>query len=90
MPCTPLWVVSKTCLSTKRGCRYDARNGDDLLGDGVVLAHVVLHPVLHDDMGRRSKNLGLNVLFKPGHDADRSDQGSHTEGDSGNRDDGVQ
>ena len=77
-------------LEHKRGCRYDTGNGCDLLGDGIVVAHAVFHPILHNDVGRRPKNLRLNVLFKSGHDADRPDQGRHAECDSGNGDHGVQ
>ena len=77
-------------LEHKRGCRHDTRNGCNLLDDRIVIAHAVLHPILYDDMSRRAKNLGLNVLFKPGHDADCPDQGRHTERDPGNGDHGIQ
>ena len=90
IPCTPLWVVSKTCFRTNGVAATTPGTVCDLFGDRIVVAHAVLHPVLHDDMGRRPKNLGLNVLLESGHDADRADQGRDAEGDAGDGDDGVQ
>ena len=41
-------------------------------------------------MRRCAKNLGLNILFKSGHDADRTDQSRDTEGDTGDGDDRIE
>ena len=37
-------------LEHERSGRHNARHRFDLLGDGIVIAHAILHPILHDDM----------------------------------------
>ncbi len=72
-----------------RGCN-DVGDRLDLVGQTVIVGHVLFHSFLDDDMGRRSENLALNVFPEAGHDADCPDQRRHSQRNPSNRYEGVQ
>jgi hypothetical protein len=74
----------------ERRHRHDVRNGFQLFGDRIVIAHAVLHAILNDDVSGRAEYFGLNVFFEAGHDSDGADQCSHAQGDSRHRNERIQ
>ena len=90
IPCTPFCVVSNTWRNTNGVAATTSGTVCDLVDQTVIVAHVLFHSFLDDDMCGRAENLALNVFSETGHDADRTDQRGHTERDPGNGDEGVQ
>ena len=72
-----------------RGCD-DVGDRLDLVGQTVIVGHVLFHSFLDDDMGRGAENLALNVFPEAGHDADRPNQRCHPQRNSSNRHERIQ
>lgn len=54
-----------------------------------MFLHVLGSAFLYDHVRRGSKDLGLQVLFKAGHDTQGSDEGGDSKGDPGDRNEGI-
>src|SRR5688572_21512897 len=66
----------------ERGCGHHMGNFFHALHHGVVVRHVVPGSLVDDDVGSRAQDFGLQILLEPGHDAQRPNQGGHSQGDA--------
>ena len=64
------------------GCGHHMGNFFHALHQDVVVRHVFPDSLVDDDVGCRTQDFGLKILLEPGHDAQRSDQGGHSQGDA--------